>query len=66
MSSDFSDNLNGSIPEKDYSGPKTIPQEAIYTTDPRNDLAPPKIITSQGARPSSATSVRSKASVSIL
>lgn len=63
MSSDFSDNLNGSIPEKDYSAPKTIPQEPIYTTDPRNDLAPPKIITSQGARPSSATSVRSKASV---
>lgn len=63
MSSDFSDNLESSLPEKDYSGPKTIPQEPIYTTDLRPDLAPPKVITSQGARPSSASSIRSKASM---
>ena len=60
ISSDFSDNLDSSIPVKDYGAPKTILQEAIYTTDPRENLAPPKIITSQGARPSSASSVRSK------
>lgn len=63
VSSDFSDNLDSSIPVKDYGAPKTILQEAIYTTDPRENLAPPKIITSQGARPSSASSVRSKASM---
>lgn len=61
VSGDFSDNLNGSIPEKDYGTSKTIPQEPIYTTDPRKDLAPPKVITSQGSRPLSASAVRSKA-----
>ena len=65
ISSHFSDNLDSSIAVKDCGAPKAIIQEAIYTTDPREKLAPPKIITSQGARPSSSSSVRSKASVSI-
>jgi hypothetical protein len=53
--SDFSDNLDSSIAVKDCGAPKAIIQEAIYTTDPREKLAPPKIITSQGARPSSSS-----------
>ncbi|KAL5019681.1 hypothetical protein ScPMuIL_002573 [Solemya velum] len=41
---DYSDNLESSIPEKDYSVPKTIPQEPLYN--------PPqsKVISGQGSR----------------
>ncbi|XP_041355379.1 centrosomal protein POC5-like [Gigantopelta aegis] len=46
---DISDNLDGGVLEKDHGAPKTIPQEAIYTSHPA-EYPPPRVITSQGSR----------------
>ena len=47
---EFEENLESSLPEKDYSGPKTIPQEPVYSSCPKQDVPAPKVITSQGSR----------------
>lgn len=43
---DISENMKGSIPEKDYSIPKTLPHDTVQTE---------RIVTSEGSRPSTVT-----------
>ncbi|XP_060075198.1 centrosomal protein POC5-like isoform X1 [Ylistrum balloti] len=53
----YSDNLESSIPEKDMSAPKTIPQEAVYQSQQRSQQPPAKVITSQATRSSTLSSM---------
>ncbi|XP_062579270.1 centrosomal protein POC5-like [Saccostrea cucullata] len=63
-SGDFSDNLESSLPEKDFSAPKTIPQEPIFTSHPGYEASAPKVITSQGSRSTTLSSMaQSKANM---
>ena len=54
---EFEENLVSSLPEKDYSGPKTIPQEPVYSSCPKQDVPAPKVITSQGSRSATLSSM---------
>nr|XP_022312821.1 centrosomal protein POC5-like isoform X1 [Crassostrea virginica] len=54
---EFEENLESSLPEKDYSGPKTIPQEPVYSSCPKQDVPAPKVITSQGSRSATLSSM---------
>lgn len=63
-SGDLSDNLESSLPDKDFSAPKTIPQEAVFTSRPEHEAHAPKVITSQGSRSSTLSSMaQSKANM---
>lgn len=53
----YSDNLESSIPEKDLSGPKTIPQEAVYQSQPQPRQPAAKVVTSQATRSSTLSSM---------
>ncbi|KAL3884431.1 hypothetical protein ACJMK2_024570 [Sinanodonta woodiana] len=47
----ISENLQSSLPDKDYGGPKSIPHEPFYSTKPGQA----KIITTQGSRSTTTT-----------
>ncbi|XP_048750876.2 centrosomal protein POC5-like [Ostrea edulis] len=63
-SGEFSDNLESSLPEKDLSAPKTIPQEPVFTSHLGHEVPTPRIITSQGSRSNTVSSMaQSKANM---
>ncbi|KAK3094372.1 hypothetical protein FSP39_000914 [Pinctada imbricata] len=63
VSGEYSNNLEGSLPEKDYSAPKTIPQEPVFTPSPSDKPVTPRVVTSQGARSASANIAQSTATL---
>ncbi|XP_067653778.1 centrosomal protein POC5-like isoform X1 [Haliotis asinina] len=58
---DITDNLDSYTLDKDYGHSKTIPQEAVFMTQP-SDPVPPRIVTSQGSRTSTVSQARSSVS----
>ncbi|KAJ8311394.1 hypothetical protein KUTeg_010749 [Tegillarca granosa] len=54
---EYAENLNGSLPEKEFGVSKTIPQEPIYTSHSLPEGPPAKVITSQGSRSATLSSM---------
>lgn len=55
MTDDIMENMKDSLPEKGFNGAKTLP--------PDTQAPPPRVVTSQGARSSTATITQSKTMV---